>query len=121
MSNLLKATMIDFILSLHGQGLSQRRIASELGINRETISRHLSQLRDASKPADAPPGSIEAAEESKPANAPHILAAPLPGTNSDLSPRRLVLGRVGHRRGHRSECEPWRDVIQAKCDLGLSA
>jgi predicted XRE-type DNA-binding protein len=38
MSNLLKATMIDFILSLHRQGLSQRRIASELGINRETPS-----------------------------------------------------------------------------------
>jgi transposase len=121
MSNLLKVAMIDLIWSLHRQGLSQRRIASELGINRETVSRHLSQLKDAPKPANAPPGSIEAAEESKPANAPPGSAAPEPGTNSDLSPRRLVSERVGHRRGRRSECEPWRDVIQAKCDLGLSA
>jgi hypothetical protein len=36
MSNLLRVAMIDRILSLHRQGLSQRRIASELGINRET-------------------------------------------------------------------------------------
>ena len=43
MSNLLKVAMIDLILSLHRQGLSQRRIASELGINRETVARYLSQ------------------------------------------------------------------------------
>jgi DNA-binding NarL/FixJ family response regulator len=70
MSNLLKVAMIDLILSLHRQGLSHRRIASELGINHETVSRHLSQLKDASKPANAPSGSIEAAEESKAVNAP---------------------------------------------------
>ena len=41
MSNLLKVAMIDLIRSLHRQGLSQRRIASELGINRETVARYL--------------------------------------------------------------------------------
>ncbi len=59
MSNLLKVAMIDLILSLHRQGLSQRRIASELGINRETVARYLSQPRDAAKPANAPSGSID--------------------------------------------------------------
>ncbi len=67
MSNLLKVAMIDLILSLHRQGLSQRRIASELGINRETVARYLSQPRDAAKPAIAPSGSIEAEAEPKPA------------------------------------------------------
>ena len=120
MSNLLKVAMIDLILSLHRQGLSQRRIASELGINRETVARHLSQPPDAAKPAIAPSGSIEAETEPKPAIAPSGSADCQPGTNTDLSPAPLVLERLG-RRGRRSECEPWRDVIQAKCDLGLSA
>jgi transposase len=59
MSNLLRVAMIDLILSLHRQGLSQRRIASELGINRETVARHLSQPPDAAKPANAPSGGAD--------------------------------------------------------------
>src|SRR5271166_6627222 len=121
MSNLLKVAMIDLILSLHRQGLCQRRIASELGINRETVARHLSQPPDAAKPAIAPSGLIEAETEPKPAIAPSGSAACQPGTSTDLSPAPLVSERLGRRRGRRSECEPWRDVIQAKCDLGLSA
>jgi transposase len=121
MSNLLKVAMIDLILSLHRQGLSQRRIASELGINRETVARYLSRSRDAAKPAIAPSGSIDAEAESKPANAPSGSAAPERGTNTDLPPSPLVPERVGRRRGRRSDCELWREVIQAKCDLGLSA
>src|SRR4029077_13896306 len=73
------------------------------------------------KPANAPSGSIEAEVGAKPANAPPGSAAPEPGTNTDSSPPLLVPERVGRRRGRRSECEPWRDVIQSQCDLGLSA
>ena len=137
MSNLLKVAMIDLILSLHRQGLSQRRIASELGINRETVARYLSDARDAAKPAiapsgsitaeaepkpaNAPSGSITAEAESKPANAPSGSATPEPGVNDDLSPPPLVRERVRRRRGRTSDCEPWRDAIQSKHDLGLSA
>ena len=124
MSNLLEVAMIEMILSLHRQGLSQRRIASKLRINRETVARYLSQPPDAAKPANAPSGSIEAEAESKPANARYRRpgsAAPEPGVNTDLSPASLVPERVGRRRGRTSDCEPWRDVIQSKCDLGLSA
>ena len=39
MSNLLEVAMIEMILSLHRQGLSQHRIARPLGINRETVAR----------------------------------------------------------------------------------
>ena len=109
MSNLLKVAMIDSIRSLHRQGLSQRQIASELGINRETVARYLRQAREGSKPAIAPPGSGSPDAESKPAIAP-------PGSSS---PERGS-GRAC-RRGRRSECEPWRDLISAKCDRGLSA
>ena len=57
MSNRLKVAMIDVILSLHRKGWSQRRIAAELEINRETVARYLKQARAAPKPAIAPSGS----------------------------------------------------------------
>ena len=57
MSNHLKVAMIDVILSFHRRGWSQRRIANELGINRETVARHLKRVRAAPKPAIAPFGS----------------------------------------------------------------
>ena len=43
MANRLKMALIDSITTLHKQGWSQRRIARELGINRESVSRHLRQ------------------------------------------------------------------------------
>ena len=92
MSNLLKVAMIDLVLSLHRQGWSQRRIASELGINRETVARYLSHPRDAAKPANAPPGSIAAEAESKPANAPPARSQPRQSQNQPMRPpaRRLL-------------------------------
>ena len=46
MGNRLKMARVQSILSLHAQGWSRRRIARELGIDRETVSRyvHLDQL-----------------------------------------------------------------------------
>jgi hypothetical protein len=70
MSNLLKVAMIDTILSLRQPGWSQRRIACELGIDRETIARYLHRHAQPAKPAKAPLGSDEPAPESNPANAP---------------------------------------------------
>jgi transposase len=109
MSNLLKVAMIDLIRSLHRQGLSQRQIASELGVNRETVARYLRQAADTSKPAIAPPGSEVDEAESKPAIAP-------PGS----APSQQA-SHGACRLGRRSDCEPWRDVISAKCNRGLSA
>ena len=59
MPHLLKVAVIDTILSLHQRGWSQRRIARELGVDRETVARHLGLAR-ASKPANAPIGSAAA-------------------------------------------------------------
>jgi transposase len=121
MSNLLEVAMIDIILSLHRRGWSQRRIASELEINRETVARYLRQARAAPKPANAPPGSNTLETAPKPANAP-------PGSNTlETAPKADVplpasaSDGDGRTHGRPSECEPWRDVIQSKCDLGLSA
>jgi IS30 family transposase len=70
MPYLLKVATIDIIFSLHRRGWSQRQIARELDINRETVARYLKQASAASKPANAPPGSEGKRSGSKPANAP---------------------------------------------------
>jgi transposase len=41
MSNVLKVSLQATIYSLHGRGWSRRRIARELGIDRETVGRYL--------------------------------------------------------------------------------
>jgi transposase len=121
MSNLLKVAMVNLILSLHRQGLSQRRIARELGVNRETVARHLGRAKIESKPANAPSGSGAAEAESKPANAPPGSVAPDTAVDPGAPPPGLTSDNAGRSRGRTSECERWRDIIRSKCDLGLSA
>jgi transposase len=105
MSNRLKVAMIDVILSLHRKGWSQRRIANELGINRETVARYLRRAREAPKPAIAPPGSSGL----------EIVACAVVPTLASAS------NRGSQARGRPSNCEPWRDIIQSKLKQGLSA
>jgi transposase len=145
MSNQLKMAVIETILTLRQRGWSQRRIARELDLDRETVGRYLRQaapapaappadnpgpnnpkpaiapsgsnLSDAAaKPAIAPSGSNLSDAAAKPAIAPS--GSPTPeGTvpaAPPLSPQRPTSGRA-------SDCEPWRSVIQAKLDLGLTA
>ena len=121
MANLLKMAISESIRTLHRRGWSQRRIADELGINRETVARHLRQADPPSKPAIAPPGSTAPEGASKPANAP-------PGSEEGEGAPEPANAPPGSRpdpqlrgSGRASGCEPWRDVIRAKCDLGLTA
>lgn len=105
MSNQLKMPNVQSILALRRQGWSFARIARELGVHRETVARY---VRLHSKPAEAPPG----ADAPKPAEAP---------TGSlDSKPSHV------HSGGNldfetRSDCEPLREIIQQKLDLGLDA
>ena len=62
MANRLKMATVQSILTSHERGWSQRRIASELDVDRETVSRYVELARQASQPA--------AEAISKPANAP---------------------------------------------------
>jgi transposase len=103
MANQLKVANVLSIRTLHDQGWSQRRIARELGVNRETVARHLKENAKSiaaaagpvdSKPAKAPPGSDPNNHDSKPAKAP---------------------------TGSRSICQPFQETIHAKLEQGLSA
>ncbi len=115
MPNQLKVAMIETIVSLHQRGWSQRRIARELGIDRETVARYLRQPPTPANAANAPLGSAPAERGSKPAIAPLGSAGAAPGADPlPQAARQPSSGRI-------SDCEPWRATIQAKLGLGLSA
>jgi len=94
--NLLNVSLQHSITTLAANGWSRRRIARELGIDRETVGRHLRLA--GSKPAKALTGS-----EPDPAAKPAI---PLTGS--------LAAGRP-------SLCVPLEAVIEAAVQAGLSA
>jgi transposase len=101
MANRLKMAVINAILTLKERGWSQRRIARELGIDRETVGRYVHLGQGWPKPAsEAPPGS----ECPKPAKAP-------PGSD-DIDADETTTGR--------SQCEPFRKIVEDKLELGLS-
>ena len=55
MANQLKMAEVQAILSLARNGWSNRHIARQLGVHRETVGRHLRlAAREDSKPASAP-------------------------------------------------------------------
>jgi transposase len=143
MANLLRMALIETIFSLHQRGWSQRRIARELGIHRETVARHLLAPPPA-KPAIAPSGSEPPAADSKPAIAPPGSADPVPDSKPAIAPfgsiafAESACGGSLHEtsslpgmtasqvvvcpvRGRQSACEPWRDIIAAKLVQELSA
>ena len=111
MSNVLRVSLQTTIHSLADRGWSQRRIARELGINRETVGRYL-RLAENAKPAISPPGS-EGDRESKPA----ILTAGFEGS-SEAKP---ATSTAGKSVGRKSQCEPLGEVILAKVEVGLSS
>ena len=126
MANRLKMALAQSIHTLHQQGWSQRRIARELGINRETVAHHLKDLHHASKPANAPTGSGDGGDGSKPANAPIGSDALQRDTKPDDLPVSSDADSTSSQRavgeaGRPSDCEPWKDQIVEKLELGLSA
>lgn len=108
MSNLLEMAKIQSILSLHAQGWPARRIARELGVDRETVRKYVLQRSCEAKPANLPTGS----DESKPAGLPPV-PAPAPKPAGNLP--------TGFRRGPANRAEPYRDSILSGIAAGLSA
>ena len=93
MSNVLKVSLLAAIYSLHDKGWSRRRIARELGLNRETVGRYLRLA----KPAISTAGFEEPCQ-AKPA-----------------------ISTTGTMAGRKSQCEPLAEAILAKVEVGLSA
>ena len=108
MSNVLTVSLQATIYSLHDRGWSRRRIARELGIDRETVGRYLLLA----KPAISTAG-VEGTGEAKPA----ISTAGIEGT-SEAKP---AISTAGKSTGRKSQCEPLAEAIMAKVEVGLSA
>ncbi len=90
MANQLKMAIVDAIVSLAQAGWSQRRIARELGVDRETVARYVQTRGSGSKPAtDAPTGS---------GTVPPPCDGEPPGPLSQCEPFRQVKSR-GQSRG----------------------
>lgn len=112
MANQLKMATIQSILSLHAKRWSYRRIARELGIDRETVSRYVGRAEQsapaepsgsgwpdsssAPKSAIAPTGS--ATEPARTPNEPTSEDDKTPGPthqNLDVSPGEMVTSSLG--------------------------
>ena len=94
--NQLNVSLQNAIVTLSGQGWSARKIARQLGLNRETIGRYLRRAAERSKPA-IPPVGFPNPVSPKPAIVP-------PGSMADRT----------------SQCAPLREVIQKGREAGLS-
>jgi len=95
MANQITMAVSDSIITLYAQGWSRRRIARTLGINRETVARHLGLV---SKPAISTPG-LDPEGTAKPA---------------------ISTPAIASHAGRPSQCEPFRNSIIAWLDKDLS-
>src|SRR6266849_6688973 len=111
--NQLKMDIQNTISTLSRGGWSQRRIARELGIDRETVARYRRLDRQAKepKPAISPAGS-EAVPEANPASAMTGEPGSERTTVSVTSPKPAI-SPAGSQPGRVSHCEPFRAAIQA--------
>jgi transposase len=96
MANQLTMAEIDRIKSLAAAGWSGRRIARELGCDRGTVRKYVSEARLANAARDGPD----------------------PDANDDSKPAK-VIARISSSRT--SVCEPFRATIEALLEKGLTA
>jgi transposase len=133
MANQLKMATIDTILTLHQQRWSVRRIAKTLGIHRDTVARHLRQAKQAGALTWSDEGKLGQAltgsDEGKLGQALTGSAEPIPaavvddsaGTEPTEDFRETAGSSTVEPARQPSLCEPFRAIIQAKLDQGLTA
>src|SRR5829696_8374518 len=106
MANVLNVALIESIRSLFAQGWSRRRIARELGVDRETVGKYVSERSCEAKPANLPTGSEAPEPADRTVGSPAASDRPKPASN-------LPTGSGGPT-GPTSKCQPLRELISAK-------
>jgi transposase len=100
-SHILKVSMQTSVVTLHSLGYSIRSIAHQLGINRRTVRRYIT--------ADQ-------------GGCPSSKCTTQVATGSEgLKPPKCTAPTAQVATGSKSLCEPWREVIEACIEAGLTA
>ena len=120
--NRLKMDIRQAIISLTANGWSQRKIARELGINRETVAKYRQEAGEAPapKPAILPVGSAEGTPP-KPAILPTGCVAAPTATEAANQESKPAIPPAGSVAGRKSQCEPYAEQISRGVEAGLSA
>lgn len=103
-SNVLKVPMQNTIAALHARGQSIRQIARHLGINRRTVRRYVVTAQSGSADSKCTTSPVQVAT-----------GAVAPCESKCTTPVSKVAA------GSRSRCEPWREIIVAAAQSGLTA
>lgn len=120
--NQLKMDKQQTISTLSRSGWSQRRIARELGMDRETVARYrrLARQAEESKPAILPAGSGMAEGPNSAPMPPDPEGTTVPNQSASAPPKPAI-PPTGSRAGRVSQCEPFESFIKAGLDARLSA
>jgi transposase len=120
--NQLKMDIQLTINTLSRGGWSQRRIARELGIDRETVARYRRLARQVEEPNPAiPPAGSEPVERPNPAIVPAGPDATMAPSQPPAELSNPAISPAGSKPGRVSHCEPFETFIKAGLDGGLSA
>jgi len=115
--NQIKVNQQQTIIALHEQGWSKRRIARELRLDRKTVRRHL-RAAGSKSPTDPRTGSdLQISKSPTPQTGSEVLADHQE-PKSPANPRTGSLSLGG--AGPDSLCEPWKQLIEAALNAGLS-
>jgi transposase len=117
MPNQLRMSKVQAVITLRQQGWSLTRIASELKIHRQTVARY---VQGHSKSTEAPTGSDGPKSTQAPLGSEESKSTQAPTGSADSKPSEAPRKSPGKGTG-RSDCEPLREVIEKKLDLGLHA
>src|SRR5512141_1771883 len=105
--NQLKMDIQQAISTLSRGGWSQRRIARELGIDRETVARYRRLAREAEAPKPAiPPAGSQPGEEANPPIVPPGLEATMAPSDPPAESSNPAISPAGSKSGRVSHCEP---------------
>jgi len=115
MANQLKMAQVHAIQVLRDQGWSQRQIALELGIHRDTVARYLRLAREG-PPAEAPGSPAKPAKVITGSDGPNQPNPPA-GCSDLAVATQVITGETTSR----SRCAPFREIILGKLAQGLSA
>lgn len=117
MSNHLSMARSEQIRALHIRGWSHRRIARELGVHRETVSRHIRLAEAAGPPGYSKPAKVITGSEGPVPSKPAKVITGSEGQDPP-KPAKVITGTEEVR--DRSKCAPYRGLILEWLEAGLS-